>query len=287
MSINTNLESAVANLPRFLYFCNNLGVSRPTLLLSALAVASLAGCSHSGGARFSGVSEPRLVQPENVGSAEAIPPGYERIGRVAARCDRVEGYQPLDKQPLADIDCSEARLRAALAESAAESGGELLVGLSCQNQGKSRSCSAGVARPDEPALSRRTLESERAREKAPAPSAAEVARLDEPRVDASWNIFLSFEPTLQRFERRSREPVQVVRSGDLPPHHLPLGDLEASCERGACDASELSWALRVTAARFGADSLAGVRCFRTDDEEACVGTLGATPVDESGPSARR
>jgi hypothetical protein len=233
------------------------------------------------------VTEPRLVQPENVGTVEAIPPGYERIGRVTARCDRVEGYQALDERPLADIDCSHARLRSALAESAAESGGELLAGLSCQDQGKSRSCGAAVARPDEPALSARTLKGERSSEKAPAPSAAEVARLDEPRVDSSWHILLSFDPQLATFDRPAREPVQVVRSGDLPPHHLPLGDLEARCERESCNASELSWALRVTAARFGADSLAGVRCFRTEDDEACVGTLGATPVDESGPSARR
>jgi hypothetical protein len=287
VSIGTNLESAAANLPRFLYFCKNLGVTRSTLLLAALAVAYLTGCSHAGGARFSGLNEPRLVKAENVGTVEAIPPGYERIGRVAARCDRVEGYQSLDERPLADIDCSRARLLAALAESAAESGGALLVGVVCQDQRESRSCSAAVARPGETALSTRPLGSEGSREKAPAPSAAEVAQLDEPRVDASWHILLSFDPRVKTFDRPAREPVQVVRSGDLPPHHLPLGDLEARCERESCDASELSWALRVTAARFGADSLAGVRCFRTEDEEACVGTLGATPIAESGPSARR
>ncbi len=233
------------------------------------------------------MSEPRLVKPENVGRVEAIPPGYERIGRVSARCDRVDGYQALEEQPLADIDCTPARLSAALAESAAESGGELLVGLSCQDQARSRSCSAVVARPDEPALSKRTLESEGSRDSAPAPSAAEVARLDEPHVDSSWHILLSFEPRVARFQRSPREPVEVVRSGDLPPHHLPLGDLEARCERGSCEAGELAWALRVTAARFGADSLAAVRCFQTEDDEACVGTLGATPIDESGPRAAR
>jgi hypothetical protein len=287
VSAVSNLESAAANLPRFLFFCKNLSVPRLTLVLSALAVTALAGCSHAGGARFSGVSEPRLVKPENVGRAEAIPPGYERTGRVSARCDRVEGYQALDEQPFADLDCTHTRLTAALAESAAESGGELLVGLVCQDQGRSRSCSATVARPDDPALTRRTLEGERSRESAPAPSAAQVARLDEPRVDASWDILLSFEPQAKRFVRPPREPVQVIRSGDLPPHHLPLGDLEARCERGTCDATELAWALRVTAARFGADSLGAVRCFRTEDDEACVGTLGATPIDESGPSAQR
>jgi hypothetical protein len=287
VSVGTNLESAAVTLPRFLFCATISLVSRSTTLsLSMLALVAL-GCSRSQGARFSGSTEPRLVKAENVRRVEGIPPGYGRIGGVTARCERVEGFQALDEQPFADLDCSFARLNAALAESAAEAGGELLVGVSCREQGRARSCSASVARPGEELLSKRTLEGERATETAPAPSAAEAARLDEPRAGASWDIVLSFEPAIATFSRPPREPVEIVRSGDLPPHHLPLGDLEARCERGACSADELSWALRVTAARFGADSLAAVRCFRSEDDEICVGTLGATPVAETGRTAHR
>ena len=49
------------------------------------------------------------------------------------------------EQPLADVDCSEARLRRMLREAAAENGGDLLVDVSCETNG-STSCRAGLGR---------------------------------------------------------------------------------------------------------------------------------------------
>lgn len=218
---------------------------------------------------------------ERVRRTEALPPDYDRIGRVAAHCERVEGFQPLDGTPFADLDCSFERLGSALAEAAAEAGGELLVGQRCQARARVRSCAADVARPSERALARRSLEGRSE------PARARSTSTDEPRPGTSWYILLSFDPAAQEFSRPAREPGEVVRTGALPPHHQALGDLVARCERGTCDEGELAWALRVTAARFGADSLAGVRCFETEDDSACVGTLGATPFLEPELAARR
>ena len=76
---------------------------------------------------FEGHAEPRMVRPGELSEVETLPEGYERIGRLRARCTLVEGARPDDGARLIDVDCTESRLMAALRERAAEVGAEVLV----------------------------------------------------------------------------------------------------------------------------------------------------------------
>lgn len=239
----------------------------------------LVGCGAARyGASYSGVWEEPLTSAERVVTVEAVPASYERLGRVSVRCKVLRDYQALSDEPFANVDCTEQRLRRALRERAAEVGGELLAGLDCRRSSGELRCDAQVARPDDDALARRSPERAAASPPSPAPDPESVARIEEPHVSRSWAILVSFDSRLP-FERAARPPSKVDRAGDVPVQHLPLGDMEARCDRGECEARELAHALRVAAARVGAHSLAAVRCFDDRHGHACVGTLGA----ESSP----
>ncbi len=250
-------------------------------------VLLIGGCSATGGATFSGVREPVLVRPDGIGRSEAVPSGYERLGRVMARCEPIDGFGALDGESLANVDCSRARLERALEEAAAEVGGELLVGLHCRSPGGALRCEAGVARPSERLLSRRSPVAARVVDTAPAPGPSEVVRLDEPLASRAWGIQVDFEPRLRAFSRPARPYSAVTSVERLPPAQLWVGDVLASCDRRACSDRELAHALRVTAARLGADTLAGVHCTELEDERQCSASLGADPYDVSSVAAAR
>src|SRR4051812_49047032 len=110
------------------------------------------------GASYSGSRERPLVRAEQVRTAETVPPGYERLGRVSVRCKILHDLQALDREPLANVDCSEQRLDRALRERAAEVGGELLTGRECHRTLSERHCEARVARSSDEALEQRRLE---------------------------------------------------------------------------------------------------------------------------------
>ncbi len=251
------------------------------------AMLALGGCATTGGATYSGVREPALVRPEHVVRAEAVPAGYERIGRVMARCQPISGYGELDGESLADVDCSQPRLERALEEAAADAGGELLVALHCRSPGGALRCEANVARPSSELLSRRPAAPLAAGAPAPAPGPGQVALLDEPRANRAWNISLAFQPQVRAFTRPAR-PYSGVSSVDtLPAQHIALGDATARCDKSDCAAPDLAHALRLTAARLGADSVSGVRCIEESGERSCAATLGATPYDPQSVSAAR
>src|SRR5205823_4815898 len=65
-------------------------------------------------------------------SEPSRPPGYEIIGQVRARCRIDDGVVAIDGESLADVDCSEGLLEAALREKAAAVHGETLVGFHCE-----------------------------------------------------------------------------------------------------------------------------------------------------------
>ena len=56
-------------------------------------VAGLPGCATTG-VLFEGHAEPRMVRPGELSEVETLPEGYERIGRLRARCTLVEGGAP-------------------------------------------------------------------------------------------------------------------------------------------------------------------------------------------------
>jgi hypothetical protein len=238
---------------------------------SSLALALvLVGCgAATPGASYSGSREKQLESPEAIQVVEAIPAGYEWQGRASARCKLLNDYQALSDELLANVDCSKERLQRALRERAAEVGGELLAELRCRRSSQERRCDAQVGRPSDETLAARRPEA----------LAASSSSNEEPRVSPSWAIRLSFESRLP-FERPAHSLSAVERSADRPPHHEPLGDASAHCDRGDCESGELVHALRLAAARVGAHSVSAVRCHDDQRGHTCVGTLGAQPAPE-------
>jgi hypothetical protein len=224
------------------------------------------------GASYAGAREPKLVEPRAIRVTDALPYGYDRLGRVAARCQVLRDYRSLDEATLADVDCTQRRLRRALGERAAEVGGELLVALECRRSSASLSCGATVARPSDDTLAARPASPAASEESAPAPSAEDVEYLDEPRVSRSFAITLSFDARSEN--ARPARPLPALERRPTPPAvQAPLGDLEARCDEGACEHEELAHALALAAARIGARALSALRCFDDERGAACVGSL--------------
>ncbi|HVJ19035.1 MAG TPA: hypothetical protein VM686_26630 [Polyangiaceae bacterium] len=247
----------------------------PRWLLIACLTAT--ACGSPPGASYSGTRERPLTSAARVQTLDAVPPGYERLGRVSARCTSPRDYQVLVEEPLANVDCSVARLDRALRERAAEVGGEFLAKRECSRTERERSCEAQVVRPGDDMLVTRRPEAKAAAESAPAPGPDEVAHLEEPNVSSSWVIKLSFDSRMP-YARPKRTPGEVGRSGQKPPQLQDLGDMEARCDNHECDAAELTNALRIAASHLGADSLSDVRCFDDRRGSACVGSLGAAEL---------
>jgi hypothetical protein len=114
-----------------------------------------------------------------------------------------------------------------------------------------------------------------------------VASLDEPHPNRSFRIRVSFQPAVRAFSRTARPATAVRQTPDLPPQQIGLGDVEARCDKHDCSVADLTHALRLTAARLGADSFAAARCVERDAERACVATLGADPYDPVDVAAAR
>ncbi len=263
-------------------------------LESAVAVLLAATCSVACAGRFDpahfeGSRETRRAEPEAVREVTARTNELETLGTVHDSCQLRPGFRRLQGEALSDLDCSTERLDWALRESAASAGGELLVGLHCSSRrlGTSASetyavnCSADVARYKRGALaSPGPLTAPRSVPPGlPAPSAADVKRIDQPDASLGFRIALAFEPAVPRFERRLRSPSEVKELALLPIADLPLGDLAASCEN-SCDERALRYGVLVAAGRMGVPDVIGVRCFKTEAGNACVGTLAAPSVDE-------
>src|SRR4051812_43547557 len=126
------------------------------LLVGSFALSALTACSRTAGApaRYEGRLGRPAFDAEQVRIESSRPPGYETLGTVKVRCRADDGVVALDREPLADVDCSDAFLQVALREKAASVGGEVLVGLRCvvtpERQGdllgsELHTCSAKVA----------------------------------------------------------------------------------------------------------------------------------------------
>ena len=256
------------------------------LLLAATGSAGCAGRFDP--ANFEGSREARRVEPEAVHEVAVRTNALETLGTVHDSCTLRPGFRRLEREAQSDLDCSTERLDWALRESAASAGGQLLVGLHCASQrlGASSSetyavsCGAAVARYKNGALaSPGPLTGPRALLETPAPSAADVKRIDQPDASLGFRIALRFEPLVPKFERRLRRPYEVQELALLPINDSPLGDLAASCADG-CDERALRYGVLVAAGRMGVPDVVGVHCFSGSAGNACVGTLAAPAVDE-------
>jgi hypothetical protein len=256
----------------------------------ACGVVGLMGCAgRFDPAHFEGASEPRRAEPEAIQELAAGTNALESLGSVHDSCTLKPGFRRLQDEPLSDLDCSTERLRWALRESAANAGGEVLVGVRCgsRRSGTSASeryfvtCAGTVARfvsgmqaSPGPLTAPRSLP-----QGTPAPSASDVQRIDQPEASLAFRIALRFEPLVAKFERRARSSAEVQELALLPIADHPLGDLAASCE-GGCDERALRYGVLVAAGRMGVPDVVGVRCFSTGSGNACVGTLAAPERDE-------
>ncbi len=247
-----------------------------TFSFGALACAS-------SGVHFSGRAEPSLARPGALRDLEVLPYGYQRIGRVSARCSLIEGERPRNGARLVDVDCTESRLMAAIRERAAEVGGEALVGTRCRSRIRSQnddsvtlalSCEASVARPSDDTLAHRPL-------------LGEVLAEDDPaRAAEAWQIRVFFTPGPGSPERPPRRPEGVREVPLLPLADVRLGDLTTSCKCG-CTQEGARRGLLAAAGRYGATDVVDLRCSALGHGWTCTGTAAAYEVDpELDPRAR-
>ncbi len=230
---------------------------------SVLAVFLLAACS-------SAPVVPRSYAPSEVRELSALPPGYVAGSMVHAQCDAAL-RDSFEDEALADVDCSFSRLSRILLARAGEASALFIVGKRCAARGVERvhrQCSATLAR----ATGQVALVPDKlAGEPGPAPSAAQIMDLDEPRPQDS-DIRVSYRPS-------SRPPAalpprsydQVAETHFASVGRRELGQVSARCEEG-CPDSALRHALRVAAGQVGAGEVAAVTCFKEEEGARCVAT---------------
>lgn len=251
--------------------------------LSGLTLCAVGCASRFDPANFQGSREAQRAEPEAVRDVAARTLEMATLGSVRVGCRLRSGFRRLDDELLSDVDCTTERLLLALHESAANAGGELLVGAHCSSRRISAAsretqlqCSAEVARYVAGPLAKlgplsvpRSVPQGR-----PAPSASDVKRIDEPDASLSFRIALKFEPAAAASERPVLRSDQVQELPQLPLADQSLGDLVASCE-DACDERALRYGVLIAAGRLGAPDVVGVRCYSAGSGNACVGTLAA------------
>lgn len=253
--------------------------------LASFTIAALCfGCAgRFDPANFEGSREPRRAEPEAIVELAARTSELETLGTVRVGCTSAPGFHAIDEELLSDVDCSSERLQLAMRESAASAGGQALVGVRCSSRRSSTSaresyhlgCSAQVARYRSAALSAlRPLNAPRGLPQGrPAPSAADVARIDEPEASLAFRISVRFEPSVPSYSAPARASADVHELPRLPLSHQPLGDLITTCE--GCDERALRYGVLIAAGRLGAPDVVGVRCFSAGSAQSCVGTLAA------------
>src|SRR5689334_9746980 len=121
---------------------------------SVAALCTMTACAgRFDPAHFQGTREARRAEPEALFELSARTSELETLGTVHDSCLLRPGFRRLDDETLSDLDCSNERLLFALRESAANAGGEALLGAHCSsralgaaNPGTSElSCAAEVA----------------------------------------------------------------------------------------------------------------------------------------------
>lgn len=245
---------------------------RTLLGLSSLALAG--GCA-SQGVLFEGHAEPRLARAGDLEEMSAMPEGYERVGRVAARCTLVDGARPEEGSRLIDVDCTQSRLMSAIREKAAEVGGEVLVGRHCRSRIGSQdessttlhiSCDAEVARPTGASLHKRPL------------LAGVMSEDSEPRAAEAWHIRVFFAPALGAAARPPRAADGVSQAPLFPVGNKKLGDIVTRCE-DHCTKEGARVGLMAAAGRMGASDVVDLSCVAEGEGYSCSAIATAPEVD--------
>jgi hypothetical protein len=241
----------------------------PAVVSLSVLVAACGGLRTA--ARYEGREAPSLVSPHELGLVSALPDGYDRLGRISARCTLDEGARAIDGEWLSDVDCSERRLVGAIREKAADAGAELLVGLRCFSRGSGRIdivCRADLARPNDETLEQRVMAARRA------PPLTER----EPASAEAWRIKVHFTPNPGVVPRTARRADLIREVPHFPVSHVRLGDVVTVCERG-CSLDAVRDAVLVAAARVGATDVVELHCAGQGDGWICAGTAAAYELE--------
>lgn len=222
-------------------------------LLFGVALAAVACGRPARPVEFQGHPAERVVAPESVLEASALPRGAERLGRLFVRCRPVDAAESFSERTLLDVDCSEVRLRRLLREAASEHGGDVLAELSCQ-RGGALSCRATLAR--------------RGSRAAVAPSSPAAAAADV-QGELAARVLVSYELRSAERPRAAVAEGNVRELSNLGPAQMLVGNLEIRCE--ACGELSARDALRIAAGRLGASDVVGVRCVSQGDGQRCLG----------------
>ncbi|MBK7581940.1 MAG: hypothetical protein IPI67_17250 [Myxococcales bacterium] len=251
------------------------------LALSSVACC-FAGCATQG-VLFDGHAEPRIARAADIQELEAVPEGYERVGRLAARCTLVEGKRAERGSLLVDVDCTESRLMAAVRERAAEVGGEALIARHCRSRISGQdenstttdiSCDADVARPTGRSMAGRPLVS------------GIMAEDDAPRAEEAWRIRVHFTATPGVPYRAPRRADHVREVPDMPGANLKIGEIVTHCKEG-CSRDGMRLGLIAAAGRMGASDVVDLHCAAKGHGLLCTATATAREADtELEPRAR-
>jgi hypothetical protein len=221
-------------------------------------------------ARYEGREAPSLVRPDELGLVSTLPDGYDRLGRISARCALDQGARAIEAEWLSDVDCSERRLVSAIREKAADAGAELLVGLRCFSRSNQSHilCRADLARPNDEQLEQRVL----ALRTTPPPDERE------PPASEAWRIRVHFTPNPGVPLRAARRSDLIREVPHFPVSHVRLGDVVTACERG-CSFAAVRAAVLVAAARVGATDVVELRCAARGEGWVCSGTAAAYELE--------
>jgi hypothetical protein len=238
---------------------------------AALVVAlSVAACAHSAPPKV-----PEPLRASEVTELSGLPPQLDAGDTIVASCQRLSGLGgagvgKLVDEPLANLDCSFARLSRTLLARAAELDAKFIFGKACKTRRARLECRATLGVPNPTAnwasLSPRVVSG-------PAPSAEQVLDRDEPRPEVRAQVRVAFEPATPgaSASRAPRDYANVAETSWPSVGRAVVGQVSARCLED-CDASALRYALRVTAGRVGAGEVSSVRCFADAGHLRCVGT---------------
>jgi hypothetical protein len=213
--------------------------------------------------------KPSSFRPSEVSELVALPAGYVAGETLREACSPVPRTAELEAATLASVDCNEARLSRVLRARAGELSARFIVGKRCHASRRRIDCSAKLAVPGpNVGFEPHGLP----RDPGPAPSAAEVQDLDEPRPQDATRIQVGYTPTPlgARGDYASRRYDAVAETHFPSVGRAQLGQVSAHC--AGCGALSLRYALRVAAGRAGAGEVTAVKCFEDGDGQHCVAT---------------
>jgi len=298
--LNTTRNSS--RLPAFLL--NSLRSRTVSRVVAASFAIATAGCGRASAdpARFSGRYGTGRIEPAAMREARNMPHGHVALGPVTARCRADEGVRAMRDTWLADVDCSEDLLAAALRERASAVGGDLLVGRGCTHDEQSRgelwkstlvTCWATVAAGPGAQPTTTPVDSngrplagaDFVRPAPPEPTYRDVGFVREPPAPLEYGspteafrVKVGFVPARSAHQYASRQPGRVNELAVLPPSHVVMGDIAARC-RGECDRAAVRYAVRAAAARVGATDVVGIVCIAAKHGFLCTGRTARPEAD--------